>query len=264
LLTARLGVITAGELRPLYALQKMPETLFTQCRELFKRLDLLENNICKYCEAEIKAPLLPWHIGEDYEGAQDKLVFVGKPHRGEPGKKLSSGVLDARELATDLYFNSSWAYWSYTREIISQVYGDAKAGWENVALLNAVKCTSTHSTDKTSYRTAASCIDRLEVLPRELAVLEPTMIVFYTWHFHRDLFAKPFLDNDYAGYDEVTSPRHKVPCKSKEIGWWHRVFETSWCNELPVLVVSHPERKGKPEYVSLLTEWVQANCRECV
>jgi hypothetical protein len=242
----------------------MAETLFDQCRELFDRLGLPRNDVCESCEAEIKAPLLPWHVGEDYQDARNRLVFVGKPHRGRPGEELSSGALDARELATDLYFNSSWAYWSYTKEIISRVYGNAETGWKNVALLNAVKCTSTSSTDKTSYQTAASCIDRLEVLPRELSILQPTMVVFYTWHFHRNLFAKPFFNDDYTGYNEVTSPKHKVPCKNKKIGWWHRDFRTRWCGELSVLVVSHPERKGKREYISLLTEWVQTNSGVCL
>ena len=237
----------------------MLATLFEQCRELFAQLHLPQNEVCKQCEAKIKAPLLPWHIGADYRDAETKLVVVGKPHRGRPGEELPSGALDAREQATDLYYNSSWAYWSYTREIVEQVHGDAETGWKRIALLNAVKCTSTNSTDRTSFQAAASCLNRLKVLAHELSILKPTTVVFYTWHFHRNLFEKPFLDEDYLGSDEVTSQKHRIPCKNKMIGWWHRTFHTSWCSKLPVLVASHPERKGKQEYISLLAKWIQAN-----
>lgn len=237
----------------------MSATLFEQCRKLYECLDLLENSICRQCEAEIKAPLLPWHIGANYRDAEDKLVFVGKPHRGRPGNELPSGALDARELATKLYFESRWPYWSYTKDILAEVYGDAETGWKRVVLLNAVKCTSTRSSDKTSFQAAASCLSNLKVLPRELSILKPTMVVFYTWHFHKELFVKPFLDKDCTGSSQVTPRKHKVPCKNKMIGWWHRTFQTNWCGNLPVLIVSHPERKGKTEYTSLLSEWIQTH-----
>lgn len=71
-------------------------------RQLFQpifedKLHLLKNTFCHKCDATKKHALIPWIVGDQFHKTQQRVLFVGKPHRGEPGKKLSSGLLDATE-----------------------------------------------------------------------------------------------------------------------------------------------------------------------
>ncbi len=236
----------------------MNAPLFSQCEDLFAELDLPQHQVCLNCEAGIKSPLLPWHIGSEYGSTRDRLVFVGKTHRRAPGEKLASGALDARKRAEELYTDVPWPYWSYTRDVLKTVYGDVAVGWERIALLNAVKCTSTQTSDKTSRQMATSCLSKVGVLGRELEILQPTMVVLYTWSFYKDLFENPFPDSAKAKCIAIhTTWTNRVDCGRKQLGWWHRTFETKWCPQLHMLVVGHPERKKRKEYVPLLANWIE-------
>ena len=242
----------------------MDNVHFEQCKDLFVELELPQHKVCVDCEAETKNPLLPWHIGDSYGDSSDRLVFVGKPHRGIPAGalKLELGILDARKRAEELFAHTSWPYWRYTRDILKTVYGDATAGWQRIAMLNAVKCTSTEGSDKTSRQMATSCLSDVGVLGQELEILQPTIIVLYTWSFFKDLFEQPFPQSAKAKCTSVhTTWQHRVACGRKRLGWWHRTFETSWCPELQMLVVGHPERKKRKEYVSLVANWIQDHSR---
>jgi hypothetical protein len=67
----------------------------TRFAPLFEsELHLLKNPICEQCDAQIRHPLLPWLVGERFSASVERVVFVGKPHRGVPGTLLPSGIID--------------------------------------------------------------------------------------------------------------------------------------------------------------------------
>lgn len=43
---------------------------------------LLRNPICELCDAQLRHPLLPLIVGKQFEKTDERILFVGKPHRG--------------------------------------------------------------------------------------------------------------------------------------------------------------------------------------
>ena len=67
---------------------------------------------------------MPWIVGDNYLKSDEKVLFVGKPHRGIPGEEFPSGILDPREPHLDWLMDCSWPYWNYTKEILISLYGE--------------------------------------------------------------------------------------------------------------------------------------------
>ena len=136
-------------------------------QKLYERdLHLLANPICRDCDARVRHPLLPWLVGRRFFETSERLVFVGKPHRGIPGEILPSGIVDPRHSVQPGLWNSKWPYWRYTREIAENLYGEN--AFESIAMTNLIKCTNVApgdlSQDQTSYLMAECCILRLGVI----------------------------------------------------------------------------------------------------
>jgi hypothetical protein len=58
---------------------------------------------------------------------------------------------------------------------------------------------------------------------------------------------------------EIKAKNHVVQCRNKKLGWWERICATPWTSNMRILVVGHPERMGKKEYIELLTNWLRLN-----
>lgn len=225
-------------------------------------LRLLENPACSACDARIRHPLLPWLVGAQFSNSQERLVFVGKPHRGLPGKVLPSGIIDPSGEMEELW-SVSWPYWSYTRKIAETLYGPN--AHEFIAFTNMVKCTNvgaeggtSTSTDNTTRKMCESCILRLGVVWKEIERLKAKTVIFYTY----GLFRHMLQDVPFALYEstrEITPIDNSVPCKNKQLGWWERVCRTVWTDNLRILVVGHPERMGREEFVGLLVKWLESD-----
>lgn len=229
--------------------------------ELFEhRLRLLNNVTCARCDAQIRHPLLPWIVGARFSESAERILFVGKPHRGLPGTVQSSGFIDPTDMVADSLWDVSWPYWSYTREIAERLYGEHAADF--FAFTNLVKCTNigaedgSPSVDATSELMARCCVTDLGVIWKEAEQLQPRTIVFYTYGFFRALLRPIPIALD-GTLREITSEGHFVPCRNKQLGWWERECDTAWTKSLRLLVVGHPERMGRPEFVGLLTSWLR-------
>jgi hypothetical protein len=75
----------------------MPNSTVSIFAPLFEqKLALLQNPICQVCnvDSDLKHPLLPWIVGSKFHQTEERVMFVGKPHRGIPGKIRSSGLID--------------------------------------------------------------------------------------------------------------------------------------------------------------------------
>lgn len=225
-------------------------------------LHLLHNDVCGRCDAKIRHPLLPWIIGQRFADSRERVLFVGKPHRGLPGVLLSSGVIDPTEMVAQSLWDISWPYWSYTREIAERLYGTPDAA-AHIAFTNIIKCTNvgaedetTSATDQTTRLMAQCCISDLKVIWREIELLQPLTLVFYTYGLYREILRAVPVALE-GSVREVTSEDHFVMCRSKHLGWWERTCRTSWAEDLRVLVTGHPERMGRLEFVDLLTQWIR-------
>jgi len=230
-------------------------------KKLFEeKLNLLNNEICKKCDAIFKYPLLPWIVGDNYFKSKEKILFVGKPHRGVPGEKFPSGILDPTKPHLNWLMDCSWPFWSYTKEILISLYGDNDP-WSYCSLTNIIKCTNVGgegnpSNDATTYKMAESCIKKLGVIFEEIEVLKPKHIIFYTYSLYPELLIElPFA----ISINEITDKNYKVKCGKKYLGWWVRLVKTRWNDEIKILVTGHPERMKKDEFISLIVNWIKEN-----
>jgi len=236
--------------------------IFNKIIQLYEdQLGLPTNKHCRECDS-YKYPLLPWQIGNQYFSSHGGILIAGKPHREEEGKTTGflriSGVLDGRILGKHLFFSPSkkWPYWSYTSEILQRIFGSPDTGWDHIAFTNIVKCSSSHKADQTSWKCAELCITRNKVIFEEMQILKPRKIVFYTWGMHRDLLDKIPCAKQ-GSVIEHTNRKYWRWCGKKPLGWWDRSFESIWGHPVDFLILGHPERMKKDEYVKMLADWLK-------
>lgn len=215
---------------------------------VFDSLKLGTNENCLKCNAAYKTPLLPWIVGGDYEHSRYRLMIVGKPHRG-PADPVSNHAFFMDEHIDWLSNDSKWPYWKYSREIAQRLYGND--GINQVVLTNIVKCTNTETGDTTTREMMDCCVCQNAVIWREVTMLKPLNIVFYTYNlFSEYLKEMPFQ------LKLLKEERKNVQCGAKSLHWWERVVLAEWGN-VRILVTGHPERMLEGDYVKLIADWVQ-------
>ena len=169
-------------------------------------------------------------------------------------------------MVADSLWDKNWPYWSYTREIAENLYGHNAADF--IAFTNLIKCTNvgaddgeSTSIDKTTYGMAESCVLKLGVIWKEVERLQARTIVFYTYGTRRNGMLRDVLQSIpvalRGSVQEITPQDHSIPCKNKQLRWWERACRTAWTDNLRLLVVGHPERMGRKEFVGLLTNWLR-------
>ena len=214
------------------------------------------NEICNNCDSQLKQPLLPWQIGDKYFTKNGGIFIAGKPHRGTPGTLRDSNIMDGRKRGKELFFEKNWAYWSYTKEILNNLFESNEESWEHITFSNIVKCTSTDSSDKTSEQCAKQCIVENKVIFKEIELLKPRKILFFTWSMHRHLLKDIPIAKDGTIIEHTDSSFQKK-CGAKKLGWWERSFVSKWDSHIDFLIIGHPERMKKSDYVNLVTEWLK-------
>jgi len=228
--------------------------------ETYKELSLGNNPICRKCiesnSTFLSKPISAWKVGHDYWNQQNRIMFVGKVHRGlDLGPMVDDLFQDSTNIGDELLEVNSWAYWSYTREIIKNVFGDFKSGKEKIVFTNLIKCNNSHSVDQTTQFTKKSCLSELGVFWKEVTVLKPNMVIFYTgWDYDE------YIGNYHysASFKDITNRHNKIKIGSKFMPWWHRVFYDNNGNVLAeFLRIGHPERLKKAEYINLVSSWIK-------
>jgi hypothetical protein len=157
--------------------------------------------------------------------------------------------------------NENWPYWSYTRGIAEKLYGTKAIDF--IAFTNLIKCTNvgaddgeSTSTDKTTYSMSECCVLKLGVIWKEIELIKPRTVVFYTFGLFRKTLERVPVALD-GSMKEITSQNHSVQCRNKQLGCWERSCKTAWADSLRLLVVGHPERMARREFVDMLTNWIR-------
>ena len=85
---------------------------------------------CREADPSLSHSISLWHVGEDYEKSQYKVLFVGKTAVGSiEDKHIYRGTVeDATEAAADLYHSNYSPFWSYTKSICTEK-GMAGRSW---------------------------------------------------------------------------------------------------------------------------------------
>lgn len=236
-----------------------------QVFEAYKELNLGNCKVCIQCkeinENKLYYPLSIYSIGENFHNSTDTILFVGKTARGgeeDMGILINNSFIDVTEFGNNALDNSSWHFYAYTREIIKNYFGSYEEGKKNIAFTNLIKCNSGTTQDATLWDTKMNCLENLSVVWKEIEVLKPKRIIFYT-HKDYDYFINRFLPSFSNNYKDITDLEHKIQIGKKNCFWWHRDYLGSNGEVLmSFLRLSHPERKKKVDYVNSVVTWLNS------
>jgi hypothetical protein len=203
-------------------------------------------------------PIGIWQVGRSYFDDPHRLVFVGKNARGSLRDDVESelsqrGFIDGTTAADQMIGEKWGAYWNYTAEIITRVFGSLSLGWERIAFTNLMKCNNSMSMDTTNGAMKENCLKKLGVAWKELDILEPRNIVMFTgdrYDSFIDQWSSRFEWHDKSRRD------NKVPNGNKTILWWERDCFDGKGRRFRLLRTSHPERQKKEPFVERIARWV--------
>lgn len=217
---------------------------------LYEQIGVGESDVCLKCRetCSLSMPICCWCVGNHFYDNEQRVLFVGKNARGNPGN-IHKSFRNTFEVTRSRLWNKNWAYWSYTREISKRLYGDDSP--EHIAFTNIVKCNDSPDIDTTSYTVKYNCIQELMILRKEIEIINPTHIIFYTSWDYDDFISRIF---DFFGVD--CDETKKVGAKSMP---WLTASTLVNGKEIKVLRIGHPERKKKEDFVNSVVEWVKVN-----
>ena len=114
-----------------------------------------------------------------------------------------------------------------------------------------VKCNNSHGKDTTSGSMKDHCIGEMKVLKKEIEIIKPTHIIFYTGRYY-DYYIPKVFDED--GYKVIVNTLQ--PIGKRNIPWFEAEAKIGNM-KFNVLRVWHPERKKKSVYVEALCGWIR-------
>lgn len=236
-----------------------------------KKLGSLENIHCRDCKRnkDLAGPISYFHIGLNFNGDKDKIVFIGKnswydKEGYQEERYLKECFADARKTGrVSINGNGENAiktqYWSYIRNLTEKLYGNIRDGKESIAVTNMVKCNTTGekekngSYDKTQNNIIDNCINFNKVIQNEIEILNPTHIVFMTGKSY-----DKYINSFNYGRVEYIVGEDKNISKGNENAIWSQsrtFFNKDGTNVLFTLRISHPERKKKSNYINNIISW---------
>lgn len=220
-------------------------------KAMYEELSFETNAICEGCKIKSKnngknlsSPMTAWVVGKNFSATEHKVLFVGKTARGDSKGKNNFDV------SRTTYWNKHWPYWSYTKAICSTIYHSPDI--ENIAMTNLVKCNFSRTVDSTTPLMKENCTQKLKVFRREIEIIQPKKIVFYTSGGYYDVIEEGF--DSYEIISEKTN-ENAVPIGKKKMNYIDAIATING-NEVKVLLVGHPERKNKDEFVNIVSEWI--------
>lgn len=225
--------------------------------ERLRQLGAGSNSICVTCRknnSDLSNALGPWVDGH-FPVTANKAVFVGKIARGDGlGQLVSNRLEDVSAFGTEFIRSSSWPYWSYTREIITRVFGSLDEGLKYCGFTNLIKCNNSSTPDTSTETQRHYCIDENRFIAHELNVMQPKAVIFYVGTEY-DEYLQQLFPESATGYEDEINTR--VTIGAKRMPWWsRRFFDSDGATVARYLRIGHPERMKKEPYISEVAKWI--------
>ena len=222
-------------------------------KQLSVHHDASTNPICVACKnscdqkgLELKGPISAWCVGKNFYENPYRVLFIGKVARGTPGGEETHCYNNFTASRDDLW-HARWSqYWSYTRLICQNVFGNDSI--ENIAFTNMVKCNVSSTTDQNTREMKDFCITQLEIIKEEIKIIKPAKIVFYTARDY-DYYIQHLFDNLTVKVDG------QCQIGKRNMPWLEAASEA---DDIRILRVGHPERKKKVDFTNKISEWIQS------
>jgi len=226
---------------------------FGKIYEQFKKDKIGENEICNKCRKETNictTPLSPYLISDEEINLNDRIMFIGKTARGSDfGRETEIFYEDVTAFGHDFIRNSSWAYYSYTREIIKRYFGSIDTGIKFITYTNLMKCNNESTQDTTPYSAKRYCLNENKFIWKEIEIIQPKRLIFYSHNYYDD-FIENFRPSNCHHLIDVTDKANTAAVGKKFALYWHReFFDKEGKLICAFLRTSHPERLKKEDFV---------------
>lgn len=236
---------------------------------MYKEIQIAQNEICTNCRKnkELETPLSLYHVGENMYNELDTILFVGKTAVGGAnfeteykGGYSNNNITDATKFGyASLNLKEKYAtsrpFYSYTNQIIKDYYGSVEDGLKKIALSNLIKCNNASTEDETSNDTKENCINKLGVIWKEIELIKPRRVVFFT-HNYYDNYIENYVPNNLISIDELTNKSHCVKIGNKIMPWWHKKLNLNGGKTQHILRIGHPQMKNREDYVNSVVNWL--------
>ncbi len=237
---------------------RKPNDIENRLISLYDEMEMGTCQICQKCKTEnpnlYSKAVGCWFVGDAYCDQAKRILFIGKNARGIPAhdyeeNQNEKGFLEEFRYSRTCLWNKSWAYWRYTKEICTELFG--ALGLEAVAFTNMVKCNGSDTIDSTTDSMRDHCIFELKVIKKEIEVIKPTHIILFTGACYDYWLARLF---DQLECTEATY----IPVGKKQMPFAD--FDArSQGRKIRVLRIGHPERKQKKAYIAAIVDWINSN-----
>ena len=209
-----------------------------------------ECSICNEKNEKLSKPVSCWFVGDRFHLQTKRILFIGKNARGFQEYKDENKFIEAFDDGRKLWRNrKNWAYWSYTAEITSRIFGDDSP--EYISFTNFVKCNNSDGNDTTSKNMKENCIIKKKVLANEITVIKPTHVIFYT-HTDYDNYMPKVFDAFRKEVDE------KKKIGKRNMPWLEAEAELDDL-KINVLRIGHPQCKKKVDFINSVCDWISRN-----
>lgn len=227
--------------------------IYDKIYEQFEKEKIGENVICSKCRKETNictTPLSPYFINDEKINPDERIMFIGKTARGSGfGEETDIFFEDVTAFGNEFIRNSSWAYYSYTREIIEKYFGNIDSGIKYITYSNLMKCNNESTQDTTPYIAKQYCLNENKFIWKEIDIIQPKRLIIYSNRFYDD-FIENFRPMNCDHFKDVTDKFNKVEVGEKYALYWHReFFDKNGKLICAFLRTSHPERLNKKKFV---------------
>jgi hypothetical protein len=111
--------------------------------------------------------------------------------------------------------------------------------------------------DSTPYNAKVCCIDENKFIWKEVDIIKPRRIIFYT-HYYYDDFIERFRPQYQLRFKDLTDRQFRISVGGKTSLYWHRDFfdanENIICS---FLRVSHPMMKNREDFIEAIVDWLR-------
>jgi hypothetical protein len=230
--------------------------------QLLHSLNAGKNSICQTCRIEnpdIANAVGPWLSCKQVNHGNG-IAFVGKVARGDDmGVSVSDKLIDVGSIGINLIKENNWSYWAYTRDIMEKVYGSLDTALLHTSLTNLIKCNNSTTQDTSTSSQANNCIRNNNFIFKELELVSPKAVVFYTGREYDDyiLNMKP---EAAARFLDETDRDASISIGQKLLPWWSRKYYAADGTLLTCFLrIGHPERMNKLQYVEEVANWLKSS-----
>ncbi len=236
--------------------------------KMYQDISIGKNEICRKCNesGNMEKPLSLYYVGDKFKKGADTILFVGKTavggenfepeYQGDFKCDLFTDATKFGEKSLDLIepWSTSRPFYHYTYDIVENYYETYEKGKCYIGLTNIVKCNNTTTEDTSDYQVKEFCINELGVIWKEIELLSPKRVIFYTNVYYDD-FIDAFTPKNCVKVEDLKDTRLNIG--EKTTPWWHRRFLNEE-NEIicDFLRLGHPQMMKKQEYVNEVVKWL--------